>query len=52
MGLADVIMTHPHAKARWSCDDDAVLLAADDSEGENFVRRVLRQAVTIVVPGF
>ena len=52
VGLADVIMTHPHAKARWSCDDDAVLLAADDSEGENFVRRVLRQAAAIVVPGF
>jgi hypothetical protein len=52
VGMVDVLMTHPHAKARWNCDDDAVLLAADDSEGEQFIRRVLRQAISIVVPGF
>jgi hypothetical protein len=52
VGIADVLMTHPHARARWNCEDNAVLLAADDSEGEQFVRRVMRQAVSILVPGF
>lgn len=52
VGVADVVMTHPHARARWNCEDDAVLLAADDSEGERFVSRLLRQAISVVVPGF
>ena len=52
VGIPDVVMTHPHAKARWNCEDDAVLLAADDSEGEPFIWRVLRQAISIFLPGF
>jgi len=52
VGIADVVMTHPHARARWNCEDDAVLLAADDSEGEQFVGRMMRQAMAILVPGF
>jgi hypothetical protein len=52
VGVADIVMTHPHARARWSCEDDSVILSADDSEGEHFVKRVIRQAVSVVVPGF
>lgn len=52
VGVVDVVMTHPHARARWNNDEDAILLAPDDSEGERFVQRILRQAMGVILPGF
>jgi hypothetical protein len=51
VGLADVIMTRPHASARWNYEGDAVLLEADDSVGQPVVRKMLRSLASIVLPG-
>lgn len=51
VGLADIVMTHPHVSVGSGTGQASVLLEADDSIGVSIVSKLVRAVASIFIPG-